>query len=100
MSKLYIVVDSELPAGLKMAQAVHAAYLYANKYPDDASAWYTNSNNLVILESPYVADVALWLRDDDLKVVYFREPDLQDRITALCVEPRAKSVLSKLPLAS
>lgn len=97
--KLYVVVDRGLPTGLKIAQSIHASYLFAVEHMDIAKDWYINSNNLVVLESDRIADLAMWLRDANFKVSYFREPDMHDVITAICVEPKAKRVLSGLPLA-
>ena len=50
MDKLYIVVDSALEPGPKVAQACHALAEYLFLFPEKARTWHESSNTLVILE--------------------------------------------------
>ena len=98
--KLYIIIDKALEAGLYAAQAVHAAFLYGQTYPDEFQDWYDNSNNIVILEHEDIPSLAELLEGLDLNLVRFHEPDRDDALTAICVEPAGKRHLSSLRLAS
>lgn len=48
--KLYIVVARALSAGLKIAQACHALRAFTAEHPKLDHVWYTESNNIVVLE--------------------------------------------------
>lgn len=98
--KLYVIVDSELSPGLKAAQGIHAVAKFAEKHPDVYWDWYINSNNIVVLESSEIVRMALTMQLSGYRSVHFREPDLDNAITAVCVEPKARKALSTLRLAS
>ncbi len=102
MQKLYIVVRADLPFGLQMAQAIHAAVQYVIE--DELSAhWYKNSNNVVV---KHVSDEAALLElaakgeSRRLVVEAFQEPDLAGATTAVAfVGEGANALLRELPLA-
>ncbi len=98
--KLYIIVSKTLSVGLKCAQACHALRLFGASYPDLDHDWYENSNNIVVLEHDDIPSMAELLQDLGLNVACFHEPDLDDEMTALCVEPAGKRHLRKLRLAA
>ena len=97
--KLYIVVKKTLGAGLKMAQACHAMALFRETFRDIYDRWYAESNNIVVLEEPDLEQLARSLEEQGYRNTLFLEPDLDDELTALCVEPDAWKQLSTLPLA-
>ena len=90
--------------GLQIAQALHASREFRDIYPQIDELWYKHSNYVAILQ---VADLTALkslmyrLQENGIKFVSFREPDLDNELTALCVEPGTKSrkLLSSLPLA-
>lgn len=102
MNRLYIVVREDLPPGLQIAQSCHALRTFAADYPELDAAWYANGNNIVVLR---VADertlVTLGhdLYDQNVRVSYFTEPDLDDETTAIACEESAKPFLRRLQLA-
>jgi hypothetical protein len=100
MDKLYIIVDSSLSPGLKMAQGIHASKLFEREYPELEQQWYEESNNIVVLEHEDLVDVARELEQLGYKLSRFHEPDLDDALTAVCAEPKAWRVLSNIRLAS
>ena len=100
MDRLYVVVDANLPSGLKMAQACHALRAFVAEHPDVERQWFEKSNNLVILEHPELASASDELESGGFTLTRFHEPDLKDELTAVCVEPRAWRWLSKVKLAS
>jgi hypothetical protein len=63
--------------------------------------WHSESNTLVLLAVP--DELALcWLRDDatdaGVRCVAFHEPDLDNALTALALEPAARRLVAHLPL--
>lgn len=98
--KLYIVLERALDTGLKMAQAVHAAILFEKEYPEIQHHWYTESNNIVVLQEDDLPTLTAELEALGYNLVRFTEPDLDDQLTAICVEPAAKKALCKLDLAA
>ena len=87
---------------MKMAQAVHAALLFGETYPHIQKYWYHESNNVAVLqnlvEEPLPA-LAARLEREGFRLVRFEEPDLDNQLTAIGVEPAARRRLSNLPLA-
>jgi peptidyl-tRNA hydrolase len=101
MDKLYVVVRSDLPAGLQAAQSCHAMRLFAAEHEDVEREWFASSNNLVVLCKSSEEELAKLA--SNLEVAFavsrFYEPDLDNELTAICVEPGAGRLLSTLPLA-
>ena len=98
--KLYIVLASALDSGLKMAQAVHAAFLFGEEYPHLKDYWYLESNNVAVLQVDDLPDLAQTLEKHGLRISRFHEPDMGNALTAIAVEPKGWRKLSSLPLAS
>jgi len=100
--KLYIVSRQDLPPGAQCAQSVHAAFAFAQEHPELTRDWHLNSNNIVILAVRHEQDLTLLLeraRLEGVEFSAFREPDLDDALTALAIAPRGKKLVSKIPLA-
>lgn len=87
---LYVIVRGDLPPGLQMAQAVHAAVEYALANPALAAS----TPNTVVLTVP-CEDALVGLAEDG---ILFREPDLGDEATAYA-EVSTGERFSSLPLA-
>jgi len=81
---------------------VHAVTAHIFSNPKAAGEWFATSNNLVLLE---VADEAALeavlgkLAGAGIGVSPFREPDLDDALTAVAVGDEGRRLLSSLPLA-
>ena len=102
MEKLYVVVRSDLAAGLQLAQTGHALVAFQHEHGPVYDEWYRTSNNLVVLSAPNkeeLAKLAYDLTCRGIRVAMFREPDLGDELTAIACEPAAGRLLSNLPLA-
>jgi peptidyl-tRNA hydrolase len=100
--KLYIVTHSNLNPGLRTAQACHALRLFAEEHPKTDERWYSESNNLVVLEVNNKEELAKLAYDATvlgIDVSLFKEPDLDDELTAIALAPEAKGLLSNLRLA-
>lgn len=95
--RLYVVVRADLPIGLQMAQAVHAALLFGNLVGV--------RENVVVLHMP--DEEALRSLEDALspapalRWIAFREPDVDNQLTAIAVDGvlSVKNWLRPLPLA-
>lgn len=90
--RLYIIVDHTLPVGLACAQTAHAATVAANKWK------ITHETYIIVLASRNewpLADV-VWIHGDDC--VFFEEPDLDDRITAVAFLNPAPSFTQQFEL--
>jgi peptidyl-tRNA hydrolase len=102
MHKLYIVVRSDISAGLQVAQSCHAVCSFAAEYPESWKQWHEGPNNIVCLSVPTVG--ALMTLEDkaiaaEVENELFFEPDLDGEPTALALGAGAEKLVSNLPLA-
>jgi len=87
-----------------LAQGIHAALLFAKEHTEITEEWHLDSDYLAVLECEnesqlsYFTDIAA---SKEIRYSVFREPDLNNQITAVAFEPgdAAKRLLRKLPLA-
>lgn len=102
--KLYIAVRADLPAGLVLSQAVHAAIEFALERPAEARAWRERSNTVAVV----AADDERALRELQrsaghvmVAALPFNDPDLSPTLTAVALEPgqSAKRLCKRMPLA-
>jgi peptidyl-tRNA hydrolase len=102
--RLYIAVRADLPAGLQVAQAAHAAFTFAHDHPALTAAWHEHSQYLVIVAVPDEAALRA-LADKgvarDIPATVWTEPDLDDAVTAVAFAPGqpARRLCANLPLA-
>lgn len=87
---------------MQACQAAHAALDFTFEHPAVAREWHEVSNTIVIAAAR--DELALtWLAADaaDAGFAYtmFREPDLDDTLTAVALEPAAHRLVRKFPLA-
>ena len=71
-------------------------------HPEVDKAWYEGSNNLVVLQVPNEDELLLLLAlalARDVPVTSFREPDLDDEVTAVALGPSGAGIVRQLPLA-
>lgn len=97
IKRLYVVVRSDLPLGLQMAQACHATREFTREHPEDDVG-----DNLVVLHASHrhLEYLAYRARLDELcAVTAFHEPDLRGQLTAAAFGLGARPLLSNLPLA-
>ena len=77
---------------------MHAAIEFALAFPDVAAVTPT----VVVLAADDELSL-VWLRDDaalaGLRVAAINEPDLDDALTALALEPAARRLVAGMPLA-
>lgn len=102
MERLYVVVRADLPPGLQMAQAVHAAVRFALQYHDDVEDWERGANNVVVLaarDEAHLEELTTRAIHADARVETFREPDLGNQRTAVAFDEQSRPILSSLPKA-
>jgi len=100
--KLFLVTRSDLPAGQQAIQAAHAFREFVDQYPEIDREWHKTSNYLILKAVP--DEVALRklvqkAEDRDIKCSVFHEPDRQNEMTAIAIEPNGRKLLQRLPLA-
>ena len=101
--KLYVVVRADLSPGSQAVQAAHAMREFAAEHPDVEAEWHKTSNTVVMLSAVGEEHLNYLLAQAKLRNVEatgFREPDLANSLTAICVGPNGyKLPLKRLSLA-
>jgi len=80
--------------GLQTAQAGHGIVEFCLKYPKLTREWHDKSNYIVILAVDNEDELASIIQKASSRGIihtYFREPDLDDAITAVVLEPSLDS---------
>lgn len=99
--KLYVVTRADLPPGAQAAQATHGAIAFVMEHPVEARYWHLKSNNLVLLQTPNedcLMHLAQRAQDAGIAFSVFREPDFDNTVTAVALEPAGARLVSNLPL--
>ena len=94
----------DLGSGYMSVQAMHAAIQFQHDYPEHATVWYKQSNYLGFLSVSNEDELGRLIRkatDLGIRFSVFREPDINDQITAIALEPGvlSKKLCSSLKLA-
>tara|TARA_Y100000310_G_C20053615_1_gene521708 strand:+ start:231 stop:521 length:291 start_codon:yes stop_codon:yes gene_type:complete len=80
-----------LPIGLQAAQAGHGIVEFALQYPELTREWHDKSNYIVILAVDDEEELLHIMQKAEarggMRFAYFNEPDLDDEITAVVLEP-------------
>lgn len=102
--KLYIVTRADLSAGYQGVQGIHAAIQFAFENPDVNKEWFEKSNYLGFLSVHNEQELQLLIQkayERNIKCSVFREPDIDNQITAIALAPgeQTKKLCSRLPLA-
>lgn len=98
MKRLYVVVRSDLPPGLQMAQACHAVRAFSTGRPV-----LLFDENLIALNATPAELMGILARVHHEQIPYapFYEPDLDLQLTAIAIsgDGQARRILSTYPLA-
>lgn len=102
--KLYVVTRQDLDPGQQAVQACHALTQFTFEYPILGKEWYESSNTLSLLSTVDEKTLLRLYKDATelgLRVSMFREPDRENELTAIAIEPgpRTKRLVARLPLA-
>lgn len=90
--------------GYQAVQAAHALRQFVAEHPEKDKEWFENSNYLGLLSVSNEEALQFLITqaiDKEIKFSVFREPDIDNQITAIALEPSAKSkkLCAKLKLA-
>lgn len=90
--------------GSQAAQLVHAAYIFQKEYPNIQDVWYNISNYVALLScenEKFLRDLISKAQSKNIKYSAFTEPDLNDSLTSIVLEPCEESskMCSSLQLA-
>lgn len=99
-----MVTRKDLFPGAQIAQALHAFREFIEEYPSLDQEWYKTSNYIAILSAPDEGELerlSLRLTKKGIKHSLFREPDFDNELTAIAIEPGrdSKRACSSYPLA-
>jgi hypothetical protein len=97
------VTRSDLSPGQQATQSTHAALTFAVEHPLLTGGWYRNSSYLVLLGAKsefHLNAIHQRVKDACLTHVCWHEPDFDNALTAMAVEPSpaAERLLANLPL--
>ena len=103
-NKLYIIVRSDIPPGLQLAQSCHAAFAFATEHASLTNDWMLNSNYIAILNVANEYELNNLIEraiNSGIKFSVFKEPDIGNQITAITFEPgiKSKKLCANLKLA-
>lgn len=92
--KLRIIVRQDMEPGYQIAQSVHAARQFAEEHPEKERSWFRGSNTIVILgvrNQDEILGVIKKARTLAVSHSVFREPDLNNEITAVAIADTDKT---------
>jgi peptidyl-tRNA hydrolase len=92
-----------LEPGAQACQATHSAIKFIFEHPEIAKEWYNKSEYLVELSienQEKLLELTEKLRWKDISFSEFREPDMDNELTSIALEPteKARKVVSSMPL--
>lgn len=101
--KLIVITRNDLTPGQQSSQSVHSVTNFIFEHPTIASDWHKTSKYLVLLSVKDEAELLSLVNKLDQKgIVYskFYEPDFNNELTSITIEPSEKSrkATSSLPL--
>ena len=102
-TKLTIVTRKDLTPGYQATQAIHAAVQFVFEHPEIAKEWYKDPYLAVLStqDENSLKNLIKKAKERGIKVSVFREPDIDNEITAIALEPSdaTRRLTSSLPLA-
>lgn len=104
MIKLYLITRRDLEPGAQAAQLTHVMTEFCLEHPEITKTWHDTSNTVVLLSVTNEQEL-MKLKNKahklDIICSSFREPDLDDQLTAIVLEPteNSKMLCKNLPLA-
>jgi len=101
---LYVITRSDLDPGYQAVQSMHALRQFTAEHPEVDRQWFEQSNYLGLLSVANeieLQDLISMAVQQDIKFSIFREPDIEDQITAIALAPgpKSKKLCSRLQLA-
>ena len=101
--KLRVITRRDIPLTYQAVQSAHACVQFQYEHPELAKNWYNNSNYLVFLSTGTEEDLKGLIEkanSKNIRISIFREPDINNEITAIALEPceQSRKMTSGLPL--
>lgn len=98
-----MITRKDLEPGDQLAQSLHAGIDFQHEWPDTAKQWKVESNSIVSLcttDEQSLFKLAETFKTKGWIFNEFREPDMDDQLTSLCIygSPEVRRFLSYLPL--
>ena len=102
--KLYVITREDLDPGYQAVQSMHALRQFAAEHPEIDKLWFEQSNYLGLLsvsDEKELMSLAEQATAHEISFSIFREPDIDNEITAIALAPgpKSKKLCSRLPLA-
>lgn len=99
--KLYVIARADLGIEHQAVQALHALREFVEHCPDEDRRWYRESNTIALITVPNEERLHQLLNqaeDRGIPHAGFREPDLNNSLTAGVIGPAGKKLCRNLPL--
>lgn len=102
--KLYVITRADLEPGYQAVQSMHALRQFTAEHPEIDKVWFEQSNYLGLLSVKNEEELVKLIEEATSKEInfsIFREPDIDNQITAIALSPgpKSKKLCSRLPLA-
>ncbi len=97
------MVREDIEPGYQVSQIVHSAFRFSQEYPEITKSWMNNSETIVCLGIKNEEELDKLIQraeNKNIKYSSFREPDLNDQVTSVVLEPgeNSKKLCSNLGL--
>lgn len=92
--KLYLVTRKDIAPGYQAVQSCHALRQFTEEHPEIDKEWFKSSNYLCLLSVKNEEELYFLIcqaKDKDIKLSVFREPDIENQITAIALAPGQKT---------
>ena len=92
--KLRVITRSDLPISYQAVQSGHAGIQFQHEHRKIAKLWHKYSNYLIFLSVKNEEELKLLVehaKSKKIRLSVFREPDLNNEITAIALEPSTVS---------
>lgn len=101
--KLTTITRRNLAPPIQAVQSTHSAIDFVMKYPRESYEWHKNSNFLCQLAAKDEWELEEYAQKAEslgLKIIKFFEPDLENTLTSIAIQPSeiTKKLVRKLPL--
>ncbi len=102
--KLYVITRADLEPGYQAVQSMHALRQFTAEHPEIDRIWFEQSNYLGLLSVKNEEELNRLIEqaaENGIHHSIFREPDIDNQITAIALSPgpKSKKLCSRLPLA-
>ena len=99
-----MITRKDISNGYQAVQGMHSAIKFNFEHPEIARHWFEKSNYLALLavaDEQELVKLAEQAKEKNISFSIFREPDIDNQITAIALAPgnKTKKLCSKFKLA-